>query len=160
LIKLEDPDNIMLNFRYAQTQIKNNNLLGAAGTLERILLVNPNLSKVRLGIGFSFIQKRLAKKFQIPGGMANVGIAVCARRPGQFVGLCPQRRQGFGQSHRFGAGTDNIRELFQFPEFVDQLGGKGRLHGGQLALYIYRHNFFLGIQRDWKLRIFPINGQS
>lgn len=45
---LKDPDNIDLNFRYAQNQIAKNELLGASATLERILLVNPNLADVRL----------------------------------------------------------------------------------------------------------------
>ncbi|HOW58148.1 MAG TPA: hypothetical protein PLO78_00320 [Candidatus Omnitrophota bacterium] len=45
---LKDPDNIQLNFRYAQSQISKNELLGAAATLERILLLDPNLADVRL----------------------------------------------------------------------------------------------------------------
>ena len=45
---LKDPDNIDLNFRYAQNQISKNELLGASSTLERILLINPNLMDVRL----------------------------------------------------------------------------------------------------------------
>ncbi len=45
---LKDPDNIGLNYRYAQEQISRGELLGAAATLERILLVNPNLADVRL----------------------------------------------------------------------------------------------------------------
>ncbi|HNX68076.1 MAG TPA: hypothetical protein PLL75_05755 [Candidatus Omnitrophota bacterium] len=45
---LKDPDNIELNYRYAQDQIARGELLSAAATLERILLVNPNLSDVRL----------------------------------------------------------------------------------------------------------------
>ncbi|MDP3919749.1 MAG: porin family protein [Candidatus Omnitrophota bacterium] len=45
---LKDPDNIDLNFRYAQQQIVDNNLLGAASTLERILIVNKDLPKARL----------------------------------------------------------------------------------------------------------------
>ena len=45
---LLDPDNIDLNFQYAEQQIAAGNFLGAAGTLERILMVNPNLPKVRL----------------------------------------------------------------------------------------------------------------
>ncbi|MFA5159796.1 MAG: tetratricopeptide repeat protein [Candidatus Omnitrophota bacterium] len=45
---LKDPDNIELNARYAQDQIAQGELLGAAATLERILLVNPNLADVRL----------------------------------------------------------------------------------------------------------------
>ena len=45
---LKDPDNIELNARYAQDQIAKGELLSAAATLERILLVNPNLADVRL----------------------------------------------------------------------------------------------------------------
>jgi tetratricopeptide (TPR) repeat protein len=45
---LKDPDNIELNARYAQEQIARGELLSAAATLERILLVNPNLADVRL----------------------------------------------------------------------------------------------------------------
>lgn len=45
---LKDPDNIPLNARYAQEQIARGELLSAAATLERILLVDPNLPDVRL----------------------------------------------------------------------------------------------------------------
>ncbi len=45
---LKDPDNIALNARYAQDQIAKGELLSAAATLERILMVNPNLADVRL----------------------------------------------------------------------------------------------------------------
>ncbi len=45
---LKDPDNIDLNFRYAKAQIARGNVRGAAGTLERILLVTPDLVQVRL----------------------------------------------------------------------------------------------------------------
>jgi len=45
---LKDPDNIELNARYAQDQIARGELLSAAATLERILLINPDLADVRL----------------------------------------------------------------------------------------------------------------
>jgi hypothetical protein len=45
---LKDPDNIELNARYAQEQIARGELLSAAATLERILLINPDLADVRL----------------------------------------------------------------------------------------------------------------
>lgn len=45
---LDDPDNIPLNFRYAKSQVREGNLVSASATLERILLVNPNLPRVRL----------------------------------------------------------------------------------------------------------------
>ena len=46
-----DPDNIDLNYRYAQTQVRQGNLKGASATLERILLLNPNLAPIRLFYG-------------------------------------------------------------------------------------------------------------
>lgn len=45
---LRDPDNVELNFRFAKTQIRGGDVIGAAATLERILLVNANLARVRL----------------------------------------------------------------------------------------------------------------
>ena len=45
---LKDPNNIALNVRYAQDQIARGEVLGAAATLERILLMNPKLPDVRL----------------------------------------------------------------------------------------------------------------
>jgi tetratricopeptide (TPR) repeat protein len=45
---LNDPDNIDLNFRYAKSQIAHGNVHGAASTLERTLLVTPDLPQVRL----------------------------------------------------------------------------------------------------------------
>ena len=45
---LQAPDDIDLNVRYAKTQIAENNLTGASATLERVLLVNPELPPVRL----------------------------------------------------------------------------------------------------------------
>ena len=48
---LADPDNIDLNLRYARSQIARADLKGAAATLERILLVNPDLAQVRLLYG-------------------------------------------------------------------------------------------------------------
>lgn len=45
---LADPDNIDLNYAYAKGQIEAGNLRQAAATLERILMVDPALPKVRL----------------------------------------------------------------------------------------------------------------
>ena len=46
-----DPDNLDLNFRYAKAQIARGELLGAASTLERVLLVDPNLTRASLLYG-------------------------------------------------------------------------------------------------------------
>ncbi|MBI4678571.1 MAG: tetratricopeptide repeat protein [Elusimicrobia bacterium] len=45
---LADPDNVDLNYRYAQSQIRSGDVRGAAATLERILMVDPSLHRVRL----------------------------------------------------------------------------------------------------------------
>lgn len=45
---LRDPDNADLNFRFAKQQVAKNDLLGAMGTLERILAVKPELHEIRL----------------------------------------------------------------------------------------------------------------
>jgi hypothetical protein len=45
---LRDPDDVDLNYRFAQTQVRDGDLRGAASTLERILLRNPGLAQVRL----------------------------------------------------------------------------------------------------------------
>ena len=44
---LADPDNIDLNFAFAETQIRAGNVRGAGATLERILLIEPDLPRVR-----------------------------------------------------------------------------------------------------------------
>ncbi len=45
---LRDPDNLDLNFRFARQQVRRGDVRGAAATLERILLINPDLAQVRL----------------------------------------------------------------------------------------------------------------
>jgi hypothetical protein len=45
---LQHPDDIDLNYRYAQSQVVAGELRGAASTLERILLLAPDLARVRL----------------------------------------------------------------------------------------------------------------
>ncbi|MFI5345889.1 MAG: tetratricopeptide repeat protein [Elusimicrobiota bacterium] len=46
-----DPDNVELNYRYAQAQIRRGQLKGASATLERILLLDPELPQIRLLYG-------------------------------------------------------------------------------------------------------------
>lgn len=45
---LAHPDDVELNYRYALTQVRKGNLRSAAATLERVLMVKPDLPKVRL----------------------------------------------------------------------------------------------------------------
>jgi len=48
---LENPDDPDLNYAYARTQVRKGDLKGAAGTLERMLMVNPGLYDIRLFYG-------------------------------------------------------------------------------------------------------------
>lgn len=48
---LADPDNIDLNFRYARQQVEGGDLKSAATTLERIVLMNPEMWQIRLFYG-------------------------------------------------------------------------------------------------------------
>lgn len=48
---LDDPDNLELNFRYAKAQIDSGNLTGAVATLERMLLIDPDLAEIRVYYG-------------------------------------------------------------------------------------------------------------
>ena len=45
---LGNPDNIELNVRFALTQIRQGNVRGAGATLERILLIAPNIAEIRI----------------------------------------------------------------------------------------------------------------
>lgn len=45
---MKDPDNVELNYAYARGQVARGDLLKAAATLERVLMVNPELPRVRL----------------------------------------------------------------------------------------------------------------
>lgn len=45
---LADPDNVELNFRWAKKQVEKGDVKGASATLERILMVRPDLAPVRL----------------------------------------------------------------------------------------------------------------
>ena len=45
---LADPDNIDLNFRWAKTQVAQGDLKGASATLERIMLIRPDLLDIKL----------------------------------------------------------------------------------------------------------------
>ncbi|MFI5362469.1 MAG: tetratricopeptide repeat protein [Elusimicrobiota bacterium] len=45
---LKDPDNIALNERFANKQVRNGELKGASATLERILMLDPNRPNIRM----------------------------------------------------------------------------------------------------------------
>ena len=53
---LADPDNLELNYRYAQAQIKRGDLLGASVTLERLLMLRPEQAEYRYLYGMVLFQ--------------------------------------------------------------------------------------------------------
>ena len=65
---MRDPDNIDLNYRYAQTQVADSNLRGASATLERILLLNPGLVKIRLF--YTYVLYRLDNRIEVEAQLA------------------------------------------------------------------------------------------
>ncbi len=67
---LADPDNIDLNFAYAETQIRKGDVRGAGATLERILLVDPDLPRVRLL--YAIVQFRLENLEEAERELRNV----------------------------------------------------------------------------------------
>lgn len=45
---MADPDNVELNFAFARAQIRDGDVKGASATLERIVMLRPNMAKARL----------------------------------------------------------------------------------------------------------------
>ena len=73
---LADPDNIDLNIRYALTQIRDGNVRGAGATLERILLIRPDLASVRVLFAIVlFRRKRMPFKWLV--GLFAAFIVLC-----------------------------------------------------------------------------------
>lgn len=70
---MRDPDNIELNYRYAQTQVADGNLRNAGATLERILLLNPNLHRIRLF--YAFVLYRLDNLTEARAELAKLDTA-------------------------------------------------------------------------------------
>lgn len=70
---MRDPDNIELNYRYAQTQVADGNLRNAGATLERILLLNPNLHRIRLF--YVFVLYRLDNLTEARAELAKLNTA-------------------------------------------------------------------------------------
>ncbi len=66
---LRDPDNLELNIRYAKEQIARGEYQDAASTLERILLVHPNLADVRV-----LYVAVLYRSSEWDGAMKEIGI--------------------------------------------------------------------------------------
>lgn len=66
---LKDPDNVDLNIRYAKAQIARDDYPGAEATLERILLINPNLADVRV-----LYVAVLYRSFNWDGALKEIGI--------------------------------------------------------------------------------------
>jgi hypothetical protein len=67
---LANPDDIDLNFAYAETQIRKGDVRGAGATLERILLVEPDLPRVRLL--YAIVQFRLENLEEAERELKNV----------------------------------------------------------------------------------------
>ncbi len=105
---LAQPDDLELNYRYALGQIKRGELKGASATLERILMINPNLPKVRLLYGVVLL--RLDNLGEADRELANLvasnppsGIKAEAE---QYLGEVHKRQKHTHLSGRLSAGME------------------------------------------------------
>lgn len=110
---LKDPDNIDLNYRYAKEQIARGELVSASATLERILLIRPELADVRLL--YAVVLYRLAslgeaqKELNVLKGMALPPKIKSEVETFQKKIKYKQRRTHFGLRESIGWGYDTNR---------------------------------------------------
>ncbi len=137
---LRRPDDVALNFRYAQQQVKKNDLLGAAGALERILIVHPELHEVRLFYAVVLFrldnltetEAELAKlqKVELPGNLKNeVAIyqkAIKKRKKKTQFALT--QSNGFGWDSNRNSAPSSKRVLFTDFPINTVRGSTGRRH--------------------------------
>lgn len=105
---LAAPDDIELNYRYARTLVRQGNLRGAAATLERILMIDPKLSKVRL-----FLAVVLVRLDSLDEAQKNLDALKQERMPeslraeyDEYVNEIRRRRQTTHVAILLGAGLD------------------------------------------------------
>lgn len=102
----KDPDNIDLNFRYAKQQIVEGDLKGASATLERILMVDPALPRVRLL--FAVVHLRLDNLYEAEKELTTIlKLPMPSSLRGEideYMRIIRRRRRRTNISARFGAG--------------------------------------------------------
>lgn len=121
---LAHPDDIQLNYRYAKEQVRRGDIKGAAATLERILMVDPNQHEVRLF--YAVVLYRLdnvaeasreldtLKTLQLPGALRQEAdrYVLATRKRGKLTQLSGSLSAGFEYDTNRNAGPSSGRALF------------------------------------------------
>jgi hypothetical protein len=110
---LKQPDNIELNYQFALQQITRGDLMGASSTLERILILNPDLYQVRLLYGVILYRlDNLTEAKSALESLKNVEIPQAVREEvNRYLEIIKRRkrRTHLGLRHSVGYGYDTNR---------------------------------------------------
>ena len=103
-----DPDNVELNYRYAQTQIRRGQLKGASATLERILLLNPELPQIRLlyGVVLYRLDNLLEAERALSGALASNPPDAIKTEAARYLAEVHERQKRTQLSGRLGVGWE------------------------------------------------------
>ena len=116
---LENPDDVDINLRYARTQISEGRLDGAAITLERILILNPELNRVRLL--YAIVLYRLdnlaeaKQEFEALKATDELPSKLAAEAQ-SYLDAIAQRRKTWNGAVTFGAGIHVDSNRNSYPE--------------------------------------------
>ena len=157
---LRDPDNVELNLRFASTQISRGNFRGASATLERILLMAPNLIPIKLLYGVVlFRQGNLDEAKAVFNRLAALDLPVSIRAEVEvYLDAINRARQlttytasvSFGShldSNRTTAPRSNLRLLSDVPVTV----ARAESDFGYIGLASIRVDHNLGYQEGHSL---------
>ncbi|MFH1804940.1 MAG: hypothetical protein ABID63_08645 [Pseudomonadota bacterium] len=120
---LANPDDILLNFRWAKAQMARGNMRGAVSTLERILVLDPSLAPVRLY--YAIVLFRLdsldeaRSQFELLQTLELDGEA--ARQINEYLRLIRERRQRVKQALTVSFGTHYDTNKNASPTSKEQL---------------------------------------
>jgi tetratricopeptide (TPR) repeat protein len=155
---LENPDDIDLNIRYARTLIGDGRLDQAAITLERILIINPGLDRVRVLYGIvlyrldNLVEAKQELQTVLDDGDLDSGLKDQAET---YLARIQRRQQNVSGAVTVGAGVhvDTNRNSFpeggefRFFDDVDEFAGDENTDWGQIAFAKGRVNYDPGAQR-------------
>lgn len=159
---LARPDDIELGFRFAQTQIVDGDLPGAAATLHRILLIQPGYARVRLLYGIVLLRLgSLAEAERVLGQVESTGPADARIQASKYRERIERMRRRTHYSLSLSAGTQydsnrnsgpNSNQVLLGDTRFDLGGGsKKTADGGWFSLAELRVEHDLATQEDRRL---------
>lgn len=155
---LANPDDIDLNIRYARTLIQEGRLDQAAITLERILIINPGLDRVRVlyGIVLYRLDNLVEARQELQTVLDEGDLDSKSRDQAEtYLARIQRRQQDVSGAVTVGAGVhvDTNRNSFpeggefRFFDDVDEFAGDENTDWGQIAFAKGRVNYDPGQQR-------------